>query len=134
MVSLREVKRGCRTDATRTAEVRKKVARFLVMPRTVRVPFPSGRAVIDFSRGITMTRREWLQAVGGSVVAPTARPGSRLPLGFSLYGMKSLKLVEAVRVCGAIRYDGIELAAMPGYPAEPKELDGQARKDLRKQL
>jgi inosose dehydratase len=68
------------------------------------------------------------------VVAPSARPGTRLPLGFSLYGMKSLKLAEAVRVCGAIGYDGIELAVMPGYPAEPKEIDGQARKDLRKQL
>lgn len=80
-----------------------------------------------------MTRREWLQAVGGCAVAPGAKP-ARLPLGFSLYGMKTVTLAEAIRLCGAIGYDGVELAAMPGYPAEPKLIADADRRDLRKQL
>ena len=79
-----------------------------------------------------MTRREWLQAVGG--LAAAGQPQPRLPLGFSLYGAKSLKLAEAIRLCGKIGYDGVELAVMPGWPAEPKELGETDRADIRKLL
>lgn len=81
------------------------------------------------------TRREWLAAVPLALATPSAfaKP-ARIPLGFSLYGMKSLKLSEALGACGAIGYDGVEFALMPGYPSEPKLLRADARKDLRKQL
>lgn len=81
-----------------------------------------------------ITRREWLAAaplLAGSAFA--AQP-ARIPLGFSLYGMKSLPLADALAACAKIGYDGVELALMPGYPAEPKLLTADARKDLRKRL
>lgn len=83
-----------------------------------------------------LTRRDWLAAVPLALAATpafAAKP-ERIPLGFSLYGMKTLKLPAAIRACGTIGYDGVELALMPGYPSEPKLLTPDARKDLRKQL
>jgi inosose dehydratase len=83
-----------------------------------------------------MTRREWLLLVGGCApgLARADDPPTRLPLGFSLYGMKSLRLADAIRICAEIGYDGVELALMPGWPAEPKELTAADRKTLRGQL
>lgn len=82
-----------------------------------------------------LTRREWLAALPalavGRVRADNTKP---LPLGFSLYGMKSLTLPDALKACGAIGYDGVEFALMPGYPAEPKLLSATERKDLRTRL
>ena len=57
-----------------------------------------------------------------------------IPLGFSLYGMKSLTLPDALKACRAIGYDGVEFALMPGYPAEPKLVTANDRKELRTQL
>lgn len=82
-----------------------------------------------------INRREWLATVPlftlGTAVA--AEP-ARIPLGFSLYGMKTLPLDDALSACARIGYDGVELALMPGYPAEPKLLAGNARKELRQRL
>lgn len=82
-----------------------------------------------------LTRREWLAAVSVALAAgPVAAKGPKIPLGFSLYGMKTLSLADAISACAKIGYDGVELALMPGYPAEPKLLSADARKELRKRL
>lgn len=83
-----------------------------------------------------LSRRQWLVASGLAAcgVAFAEDKPTRHPLGFSLYGMKSLPLAEAISVCAKVGYDGVELALMPGYPAEPKALSADARKEVRKQL
>ncbi|MBX3399422.1 MAG: sugar phosphate isomerase/epimerase [Gemmataceae bacterium] len=81
-----------------------------------------------------LTRREWLAAVPLLTGTAVAANPARIPLGFSLYGMKTMKLADALSACSKIGYDGVELALMPGYPAEPKLLSANARKDLRTRL
>jgi inosose dehydratase len=82
-----------------------------------------------------LSRREWFAAasvaVAGPSLADTPKP---IPFGFSLYGMKGLPLADGITACAAIGYDGIELALMPGYPAEPKLLPAADRKGLRTRL
>jgi sugar phosphate isomerase/epimerase len=79
---------------------------------------------------LTFSRREWL-AASAAALLPAEPP---IALGFSLYGMKSLSLAEAIKACSAIGYDGVELALMPAYAAEPKLLSPDDRKTLRTQL
>ncbi|MFO0803536.1 MAG: sugar phosphate isomerase/epimerase [Gemmataceae bacterium] len=79
---------------------------------------------------IPLSRREWL-AASVAAVLPAEPP---IALGFSLYGMKSLPLPDAIEACAAIGYDGVELALMPGYAAEPKRLAAADRKTLRMRL
>lgn len=77
-----------------------------------------------------LSRREWFAASAAALLP--SEPS--IALGFSLYGMKSLTLAEAIKACAAIGYDGVELALMPGYAAEPKRLAAADRKTLRMQL
>lgn len=72
----------------------------------------------------SLSRREWF-AASAAALLPAEPP---IALGFSLYGMKSLPLAEAIKVCSEIGYDGVELALMPGYH------DLTNRKAVRKQL
>lgn len=90
---------------------------------------------------LPLTRRHWLRGAAGGLagcLATSARGNEQaagaISLGFSLYGMKTLKLADALRACAKIGYDGIELAVMPGWPAEPKSLNAEARRALRDQL
>ena len=71
--------------------------------------------------------------VGGLFAAPTRSPGHPT-LGFSLYGMKSLSLAEAVRTCAESGYDDIEPALMADFPADPTTLSKPRRAELRKLL
>jgi len=57
-----------------------------------------------------------------------------IPFGFSLYGMRSLSLDDALAACAKIGYDAVELAVMPGWPADPRSLNKDARRRLRERL
>ncbi|MBI5686501.1 MAG: sugar phosphate isomerase/epimerase [Verrucomicrobia bacterium] len=85
------------------------------------------------------TRRQFLQqtatAAALAAFAPASRAaGSGISLGFSLYGMKTVPLDEALRTCAEIGYRNVELALNPGFPTEPKLLSADARKNLRSRL
>jgi sugar phosphate isomerase/epimerase len=79
---------------------------------------------------IPLSRRDWLFTAATALLPPEPP----IALGFSLYGMKSLSLADAITACSKIGYDGVELALMPGYSAEPKRLTAAHRKTLRTQL
>jgi sugar phosphate isomerase/epimerase len=57
-----------------------------------------------------------------------------IPLGFSLYGMKTLSLDAGLEACASIGYDAVELPVMPDWPAEPKRLSKDDRQTLRRRL
>ena len=85
------------------------------------------------------TRRQFLQRAAGAAALAAFPFASRaadsgISLGFSLYGMKTVPLDEALRACAEIGYRNVEFALMPGFPTEPKLLSVDARKDLRGRL
>jgi sugar phosphate isomerase/epimerase len=81
------------------------------------------------------TRRECLTAIPALTLATARADAPRAnTLGFSLYGMKTLSLADALKTCREIGYGGVELALMPGYPAEPKLLAANDRKELRTRM
>jgi inosose dehydratase len=52
-------------------------------------------------------------------------------LGFSLYGMRSLSIADALRTCAEIGYDCVELPVMTDWPGDSAKLDADARAELR---
>lgn len=70
----------------------------------------------------------WVHRTGAAV---QTRPANKITLGFSLYGMKSLKPAEAIRACHRIGYDAVELTLTPGWPTEPRLLSAGDRSILR---
>lgn len=58
----------------------------------------------------------------------------RPPIGFSLYGMKTLPVSEALKVCSDIGYECVELSVMADWPCAPETLSAEQRRDIRQQL
>jgi len=86
-----------------------------------------------------LNRRAFLaQCTAGALAlsaAPTgllaaAKGGPMIPLGMSLYGMKSLEVDVALRTCAEIGYDSVEWVANAGWATEPKNIGNSERKRL----
>lgn len=85
------------------------------------------------------TRRQFLQSTAAgfalaAVSLPARAAESSVSLGFSLYGMKSLPIADALKACADIGYRNVELALNAGFPTEPKLLSIAERKTLRESL
>lgn len=81
------------------------------------------------------TRRHFLATTALAACSlPAAAPARRVGFGFSLYGMKTLPVADALRVCAETGFHDVEFALNPGYPTEPKLLSSDQRKELRAQL
>jgi sugar phosphate isomerase/epimerase len=84
-----------------------------------------------------MTRRDAIALLAAVPVAAWAakvpQPAAAVSLGFSLYGMKNVPIIEAIRTCAAIGYDGVELCLLPGW-TEPDQLSPARRRDIRSAL
>jgi sugar phosphate isomerase/epimerase len=87
-----------------------------------------------------ITRRIFMQhalAGGLGLCTPAlARPsasGNHMSLGMSLYGMKTVPLLEALRQCARIGYRNVELCLDPGFPSEPSIFDAASRKAFREE-
>lgn len=88
------------------------------------------------------SRRTFLKALGAASVGCISpvitfgadEPPPRIPIGFSLYGMKSLPVAEALKVCSEIGYECVELAVMTDWPCAPEKLSIDQRRELRQQL
>lgn len=87
------------------------------------------------------SRRKFLTtSLAGAIAINARRALSRddnqrtIGLGFSLYGMKSLSLADALVTCAKIGYDCVELPVMPDWPADATKLTADARRELRTQL
>ena len=87
-----------------------------------------------------ITRRDFFTsaaAAGACAAAGMSAPAPSeggLSLGFSLYGMKSLPLAQALAVCRRIGYRNVELALIAGFPTEPAKLDQVTRAAIRREL
>src|SRR5437588_3112427 len=81
---------------------------------------------------IVHTRRQFLRATAATMAATAfplrfhAAAGAGISLGFSLYGMKTVPLDEALKRCAAIGYRNVEFALNAGYPTAPQALSADA--------
>lgn len=85
------------------------------------------------------TRRQFLRATAAlvgtaSVPMPARAAEANVGLGFSLYGMKSLMLDDALKTCAEIGYRNVEFSLTAGYPTQPKMLSGADRKQIARRL
>jgi sugar phosphate isomerase/epimerase len=88
-----------------------------------------------------ISRRNFLNAMIAGAIASAARGAGAdvdakrtIGLGFSLYGMKTLSLTEAIDACAAIGYDCVEIPVMPDWPGESATLNADARRELAARL
>ncbi len=92
---------------------------------------------------MTMTRRDFSRFLlgagcatlaSGSLPAAARRPHRAVGLSIGTYGLKDLSTVEALRLVKETGYDGVQIAALPGWPTDPAKLSPEDRRTLRKQI
>lgn len=89
-----------------------------------------------------LTRREFiltasagLTALGGRLpVRAAAAPDAPVRLGYTLYGMKTIPVLEALTHCARIGYRNVELPLLPGYPTQPDKLTPALRREIRRRV
>ncbi len=82
----------------------------------------------------TLTRRTFLAAAVGMLSGAASGRRRPITLGFSLYGMAALPVVDAIAAAARIGYDDVEMASLVGYPGDPDQLNSAARAQIRKAL
>jgi len=78
----------------------------------------------------SMTRRQfshWVAVAGMACwgireLNAGESPKAKLTFGFTLYGMRKVPVLEAIKVCSEIGYDSLELACMTDWPCAPETL------------
>tara|TARA_R110002049_G_scaffold285698_4_gene466943 strand:+ start:59301 stop:60239 length:939 start_codon:yes stop_codon:yes gene_type:complete len=53
------------------------------------------------------------------------------PIGFSLYGMKSLPVTDAIEACARIGYNSVEVCVLEGFPTELERFDSKLQRKVR---
>lgn len=80
----------------------------------------------------TLSRRSFLHASVGLLALPAlAAPEENLTLGFSLYGMKTLKTGDALLRLSSIGYDSVEFCLNDGWDAAAGKLTAKRRRALK---
>ena len=71
--------------------------------------------------------------VGARFARAAAAEMPKLPftLGFSLYGLKTLPIEQAIRTCAEVGFTDVEPALLPGYDTDPTQLSPAKRKEVR---
>ncbi len=87
---------------------------------------------------LPLPRRTALQFIACATLAArnagAATSARSIGFGFSLYGMKQLSMLDALKVCAEAGYDCVELPVMPDWPAAPQRLSSDARSQIRDAL
>lgn len=87
------------------------------------------------------TRREFIQttaaalavACSGRSAHGAAASNRAASLGYTLYGMKTVPVHEALTHCARIGYRNVELPLLSGYPTQPDRLSPAMRGEIRRQ-
>ena len=85
-------------------------------------------------------RRDFLRLLTATACLPAITTSAdderpvRPTIGFSLYGMKTLPLSEALKTCSEIGYECVEFPVMADWPCAPEKLSAEQRRDIRQQL
>jgi sugar phosphate isomerase/epimerase len=86
----------------------------------------------------SISRRALLAAAASSALAAprgaAADSPAKMGLGFSLYGMKTLTIRDAIAACAEIGYDTSELPVMKDWPADSSTFSRAEQRKLRAQL
>jgi inosose dehydratase len=108
------------------------------IPRSqCRAPIPRRRFIAALSSVAACAAvNDWRPVLGAEEQrasdAKEARQAATIGLGFSLYGMKALPLLDGVRLCREIGYDCTELPAMAAWPGDSLQMSAASRAELRK--